>query len=625
MKRIFSVALTALIVVSLMTTGLTPAAASSSTYTETIQTDAYNAEIGLSNVTTVVKISVVADNTTLLEKQVNGSQKKRAYFRNAGAYDAFTIEVSGADAPPSFTKGSSSINTMSNYEAIRGTAVHLGSTGGDKDHSLDTMERIAQINQPIVPQLDATPTVDSRTVNTTNIEAHQIHNNLYQTGLSTHQSYRNYLTAFNNSIQDSESIALMKGKAAYIRSLNNGSSQPAAANAADIAISDYYATQERNLLNDWNTRVETYRYIVETSAQTTGLSSHQVVTIADTPWSFGDFNYSWNATNHGGTDTPGTAHTLLTPNSQSHAGNVNYRSDTHQDVSLLNGDKMRVESYRDFEVHDWKASDGFTKWNPTTPGSNTDDFPKLSNVAISRKGSSHKDNETNLLMVSAYNQTLHDLRNQSQSAQAQMDTFVTGTYSEYQQGEINNTDIQDPYVLNNQFSAGGEYQGWAVSQLTTLGLDTPNNLSTTGYMNVSIEGGNTQRGIIMSHENPESGSFEVGETYHAGNIGGLQYFVGNGQTQELTGQFTLQDATTSDGKTVKNVTIEKKVYNTGNIDDLKTQYDQLQDEYAELEARQQNLRSSNGTPLLDSSGGTVVLVAGGVGVLLLLGGRNRRR
>jgi len=56
------------------------------------------------------------------------------------------------------------------------------------------------------------------------------------------------------------------------------------------------------------------------------------------------------------------------------------------------------------------------------------------------------------------------IKSQRQTVHGDMDTLVNNTYTEYQNGEINNSDLVDPYVLSSEFSPGSEYQGWAAVQ-----------------------------------------------------------------------------------------------------------------------------------------------------------------
>ncbi|KAA9411130.1 hypothetical protein EGO51_01030 [Haloarcula hispanica] len=187
-----------------------------------------------------------------------------------------------------------------------------------------------------------------------------------------------------------------------------------------------------------------------------------------------------------------------------------------------------------------------------------------------------------------------------------MNTLVDGTYSQYQAGEINNSDLVDPYVLASQQSPGDDFQGWAASQLTLMGTNAPENFDQIGRFEVS-NGGSEYEGVLFSQENPASGQFESGKTYDASTLGGTQYVVTNDRIVELNGNFTIGNITNTDGETVKNVTIEKTTYKTTNVTELKQQYEDLAKRRAEIEAREQNLGGSAGGGLLGGSSSSLVI------------------
>ncbi|NLV06110.1 hypothetical protein GOC83_08210 [Haloarcula rubripromontorii] len=196
-----------------------------------------------------------------------------------------------------------------------------------------------------------------------------------------------------------------------------------------------------------------------------------------------------------------------------------------------------------------------------------------------------------------------------------MDTLAENTYSAYQAGEINNSDLVDPYVLSNQQSAGDDFQGWAAAQLTLMGTNSPENFDQIGSFNVTTESGTQYEGVLFSQENPASGQFESGTTYNTSKIGGTQYVVTSDRIVELDGEFTIDSISTQDGQTVQNVTIQKTTYETTNVTELKQQYEDLAQKRAEIEAREQNLRGSSGGGLLGGSSSSLVLALIGVGAL----------
>ncbi|RDZ31955.1 hypothetical protein C5B88_19605, partial [Haloferax sp. Atlit-24N] len=85
-----------------------------------------------------------------------------------------------------------------------------------------------------------------------------------------------------------------------------------------------------------------------------------------------------------------------------------------------------------------------------------------------------------------------------------MQTLANNTYSAYQQGEISNSDLVDPYMLASQQSPGDDFHGWAAAQLTLMGTNSPENFDQIGSFNVTTGDGTQYKGVLFSQENPAS-------------------------------------------------------------------------------------------------------------------------
>ncbi|AAV47116.1 unknown [Haloarcula marismortui ATCC 43049] len=199
-----------------------------------------------------------------------------------------------------------------------------------------------------------------------------------------------------------------------------------------------------------------------------------------------------------------------------------------------------------------------------------------------------------------------------------MYTLAENTYSAYQAGEINNSDLVDPYVLASQQSPGDDFQGWAAAQLTLLGTNSPENFDQIGSFNVTTESGTQYEGVLFSQENPASGQFENGTTYNTSNIGGTQYVVTSDRIVELDGEFTIDSISTQDGQTVQNVTIQKTTYETTNVTELKQQYEDLAYKRAQIEAREKALKQSAGGGFLGGGSVPPVVALAVIGTLLAI-------
>jgi hypothetical protein len=205
---------------------------------------------------------------------------------------------------------------------------------------------------------------------------------------------------------------------------------------------------------------------------------------------------------------------------------------------------------------------------------------------------------------------------QNDAVQSDMSTVVSNTYSAYQAGEINSSDLVDPYVLASQQSAGDDFQGWAAAQLTLTGTNSPENFDQIGSFNITTGDGTQYEGVLFSQENPASGQFENGTTYDTANIGGTQYVVTSDRIVELDGTFTIDKITTTSGETTQNVTIQKTTYETTNVTELKQQYEDLAYKRAQIEAREQALQQSAGGGLLGGGSVSPIAALAVIGTLL---------
>ncbi|AJF25681.1 hypothetical protein SG26_08035 [Haloarcula sp. CBA1115] len=598
MSRARSILLASLLVLSAVVTGVGPALAQSTTdtYAQEFTTGPHKVEIDLSNVTTETTISVITsgspagDNVTIMKKSVSASTSS-AHFRNAGAYETFTVQVEGADAEPGFSKGG-----VTAAWTPGDSGKFLGDTGGDADFNYELNEQIGESVMPQVVQLDRTGLPGSTKVDTSETDAAQTKVDIYQSAQNSNAASEGFHTTLDNYLSDTKTQARIIGKNAYIKALNSGASKSAAKTEAKQAVADYYATKQVNLMNQYEVEAQNYDYLHSVAANESNIAS----------------------TLDGNQDTfVGTSHT----HPYGDGGTIEYQGLNSVSYTLTNGSSHTYPAPKVFVDAGYDSGDNI---NPTLTAHTAPSSVESS--AGSGRSSVHleslmirapNDNYQNLKIVrwQEFNRLNSDIQSQNSEVQADMDTLAENTYSAYQAGEINNSDLVDPYVLSNQQSAGEDFQGWAAAQLTLLGTNSPENFDQIGSFNVTTESGTQYEGVLFSQENPASGQFENGTTYNTSNIGGTQYVVTSDRIVELDGEFTIDSISTQDGQTVQNVTIQKTTYETTNVTELKQQYEDLARKRAEIEAREQNLRGSAGGGLLGGSSSSLVLVLIGVGAL----------
>lgn len=536
-------------------------------------------------------------------------------YRNSKAYENVTIEITGSGVPSDLTIGTGEAFGRSDW---RNKDVWT-SSGGDRDFKCGPMERASQAINPAIEITDCNARPNAVEANTTGLDADEAKTEIYQSAVTNHQSSQNFNATMSNYLEDTKTVALLKGKEPYIRSLEKGETQSAAEAAATNNITDYYSKKELNLLAEWETQVSHLMYLSNTAESETGISEQFVNATHDdsatgqwvldhaTPWDTGTTQY----TLQNGTTVDVTT-LIINHTWYDTQNNVLSQYDEESEIGPTTGDGDVMVSVTS-DVENYQEADSSTN---------------LTGFATGTPGPNYERGEA--FDFSHFAPHLSDIEQQTDEAVAQLETFSQGTYDEYQAGDINASDLIDPYVLQSEFNPGDEYQGWAAAQLALLGTNQPTNLSRTGYMNITIDDGTPDgemvQGIVQSPENPPSGQFAVGETYNPANIGGTQWITTENRTRRIEGNFKVNEVTTTDGETRQNFSIQKKTYTTANADELVKLNEQLSLLREEISAREQNLNSGvGGGGLLGGGSQTVVLVlVAGVVVVVLMSNGGRR-
>ncbi|KOX93413.1 hypothetical protein AMS69_05670 [Haloarcula rubripromontorii] len=522
-------------------------------------------------------------------------------FFNEGAYESLNVTVSDySGGEPKFETKHGLVGGLNLVRTV------VGTTGGDSDLNCDTHEKIGNMVSG-VKNLDCTAQPGTTTVNTTGLDQQDTEIELYQSAQNQKAASENYQTTLDNYLADTKTQARIIGKNAYIRSLNNGSSKAAAKTDAKQAVTEYYTTKQVNLLSQYEQSVSQWDYL-RTQADTKGLQS-------------GTDDYKQQNFVQGRTrDEEGR--TWWTDTSDpAYSNHVNYEGTVTESVTLLNGTQTSVIA------HKWHFSRDNSGTSGTRTATITDQYAQFNDLSggggwfaagdrLAVEGYASDVDRVIVVNQTRYSEQWSNIQSQEQQVRNDMDTLAENTYSAYQSGEINNSDLVDPYVLANQQSAGDDFQGWTAAQLTLLGTNSPENFDQIGSFNVTTGDGTQYEGVLFSQENPASGQFENGTTYDTANIGGTQYVVTSDRIVELDGTFTIDRITTTSGETTENVTIQKTTYETTNVTELKQQYEDLAYKRAQIEAREQALQQSAGGGFLGDGKVSPIAALAIIGTLL---------
>ncbi|GGN92797.1 hypothetical protein [Haloarcula pellucida] len=505
---------------------------------------------------------------------------------NQGAYSTVNVTVTGGSGNASFNGYKSRLTMPDDVKTF-------GGTGGDRNRICNLHEQLSESVDPRFTMLDCEVQPGTTTVNTTGTDAAQVESDIYQSAMNQKAATDRTFTQTENHLEDAQTVALIKGKNAYVRALNNGSSKAAAIQEGKDAIDEFYLPWQVELVNEFKQSRAEHEYLKAVATNESGVS--------------GDFVAGYH-------DQTGTSKGDIVDHQQA---NFTYGTRT---VSLFNGTTMTVHTiYSEVEFEGSVVRSD--KWSILDP-----DGYSFAGGDARAAGFSVTDpntgNHTQTFDYQRFNTNYNEIDAQHQNASAQLEILANNTYDAYQSGELNSTDLIDPYILVNERSAGPQFQGWAASMLTALGQNSPENFDQMGSFNITTETGESHRGILFSPENPASGQFAANQTYDPTAIGGTQYVVTADRIVELQENFTVQNITTTDGERVQNVTIEKTTYKTTNVTELKQLYEDLAYKRAQIEAREQALRAASGGGLFGGGSVPPTVALGVVGVLVLLAALN---
>jgi|GEM_PF-4786304 len=103
-----------------------------------------------------------------------------------------------------------------------------------------------------------------------------------------------------------------------------------------------------------------------------------------------------------------------------------------------------------------------------------------------------------------YASKFHDIDNQTTKAHNNIENFANNTYTKYQTGAINNSDLLDPYLVQRDYAPNGSFQAWSTMSLTLMGANTPENVDSVGHFKITA-GSAQYKGMLLSDESPASG------------------------------------------------------------------------------------------------------------------------
>jgi hypothetical protein len=391
---------------------------------------------------------------------------------------------------------------------------------------------------------------------------------------------------YGNYVNDSESVAWMKAEKAIAEAHENGETKSQAKTAAREAISDYYTVKQINLINNWNTTITGWDYVLERSNQENFQSQ--------------SYDNQWE------------------PHSES-AQFVDYTGTSQVDVAcsptalsqkqktLANGTSHTTLYLEVVDQNDYSVMDIQPAFDNDSDSEGSDQYYEAANQRFVCIDYAYIDT----LMVDAPNSnyndlTYHDLGEfidryrqleaRNNELQSESDAFVDATWQDLEDGNINSSDVISRNTQMFEYgsaaaSGNGSYYD-TIGATAAMGIETPQ-LEGTGTMTITDGGGTTHEGMLFG--DPPNGSWTVGTTYDPSNISGpVIMATTDGEELELDRPFTVESATDKEGNERSVVETQRYNYRTSNTSDLNEKYDRLLGLSGELQERSESVDSNNG-------------------------------
>jgi len=432
----------------------------------------------------------------------------------------------------------------------------------------------------------------------------QDHTSIYSHASTQLASDETFLTLYGNYMEDTEARAWMIMERSVANAYENGSTAAEAKARANENIREYYATKQHNLLEQYNVSIAAYEYMRNESS-TAGIE--------------GDV---WTSPNVDSENASGLT--------ASHTG---FETVT---VDLLDGSNKTVHT----PMVDVSIDSGSTTLSPTpVPSSatytwNFDGQPNP-RVEFMQQNIRPPDGYTSQLAyiwMDDWTEPWAEIENQADTMQNQTDSFVDATYADFEQGDINSSDLLSRLTLMEELMVEGNNESATFEQqvaaLSAMGLSSPN-ISDTGVMKVDYEHDNAtytnETGLLFASDPPTNSSWETGTQYNAStDFDGAVLFASStdGYQRSLQGNFTIVEAIDTEGNTVSEITTEETTYEAANTSELLTRLDSLAEQYEELEQYKQGEPTGDGggidLPDWEIPGGPEGIFAGLAVILLVI-------
>lgn len=401
-------------------------------------------------------------------------------------------------------------------------------------------------------------------------DAEQTKVDIYSQASALKQHNQNYLTQYDNYLNDTENVAWSKMQVAVAEAYKNDSTEIQAKNAAANAIEDYYAVKQRNMIAAWNTQASEFAYLHNQATQETNVSGN-----------FAAF-YSGQS-----------------------SGETGYWGTQNNTVTLANGTTATVKQFK-------APNNGYLGLT----AENTDQYSDSVSAFTVKKPTSAYDSDVSIDPTTWRSRWDRSVQKEDALVQ-EAQTYVNATYDDYQAGTVNASDVISANTAMFEYGTRSNNETESlydsVGALALSGFDTPT-LNGTGTMDV-VYNNNVYTGMVMARNVP-NGSWEVNTTYDSANFDGPVFIVTTtGEKIDVSGTFRIEEMRAQDGSSISSVNTTRYNYKTTNATELLEVQSRLTSLRQELEERQPSGGGGGIGGIGDSK--AIIAIIAGVAVLLL--------
>lgn len=433
-----------------------------------------------------------------------------------------------------------------------------------------------------------------------------------QDAYSAQQTQENYITDSQNALTLSENSAKREAYQTYVNERAAGASHSEAVTAAKNRVDDFYAKQQVQLMNKYETQVVEGGGYCSMARQWDDLGTPSNVIYGEyteSDSSRDEREITCDASGYNASDfyITNAGDKELTPAIENGSRAV--------EVPLVNGSETTVRTF------------GYTNniYQPVYSGTYSEievyDPDADSYVEITL-AAPHGD------VGPTYNSVFADIESQHSTVQSTLGNASSGYLTDvnnYQQNnDANWTElaIEEPDVdLNNTSVTKKEYYTRVLGQNldspetgTVMTIETPDGDGNTTTLNGTVY---TSYAPPTDPDNDSEGEWVTGHTYNASQ--GVTYVLDtDGDLHVVEGDMTITSITTPSGESVNTTDHEDVTLDTSDTSDLKNQIDRLNNRIDEIE--EENSDDGGFTiPGFGGSSGMGLLLLAGVALILMKG------